>query len=94
MPVLSPRPGRAGCPWRQVAAAAAWARGTPVPCGGRWTRLTEQPKFPTDRELKAFEITTEAIDGWEKFFERKRRRLVRFLRTAAKLEEDLVWGIF
>jgi hypothetical protein len=56
--------------------------------------LTEQPKFPTDREIKAFEITTEALDGWERIFERKRRRLVRFLQTAAKLEEDLVWGIF
>ena len=56
--------------------------------------LTEQPKFLTRREIKAFEITTEALDGWERIFERKRRRLVRFLQAAAKLEEDLAWGIF
>jgi hypothetical protein len=56
--------------------------------------LTEQPRFPTRREIKAFDITPEALDGWEKVFERKRRRLVRFLRTAAKLEEDLEWGMF
>jgi hypothetical protein len=56
--------------------------------------LTEQPKFPTRREIKAFDIAPETLDGWEKLFERKRRRLVRFLRMAARLEEDLIWGIF
>ena len=56
--------------------------------------LTEQPKFATDREIKAFDITTEALDGWEMVFWKRRRRLVRFLRTAARMEEDLVWGMF
>ncbi len=56
--------------------------------------LTEQPKFPTDREIKAFDITPEDLDGWERVFWKRRRRLMRFLRTAAKLEEDLMWGIF
>jgi hypothetical protein len=56
--------------------------------------LTEKPKFPIDREIKAFEITAEALDDWERIFWKNRRRLVRFLRTAARLEEDLTWGIF
>ena len=50
--------------------------------------LTEKPKFPIDREIKAFEITAEALDDWERIFWKNRRRLVRFLRTAARLEED------
>jgi hypothetical protein len=59
--------------------------------GGSWA----QPRvIPTDREIKAFEITTEALDGWKRVFAKRRRRLVRFLRTAARSEEDLAWGIF
>lgn len=49
--------------------------------------------MPTKRQVKTNGITTEALEGWESTFRRNRRRLMRFLRMAAQLEEDLVWGI-
>jgi hypothetical protein len=57
--------------------------------------LNEQPQvIPTRRQIKAFDITPDALDGWDRLFWQNRRRLVRFLRMAAKLEEDLLWGLF
>ena len=46
------------------------------------------------QEVKAHHIAPEELDGWETTFRHNRRRLVRFLRRAAKLEEDLMWGVF
>ena len=57
--------------------------------------LTEKPRvMPSKWEIKAFSLAPEALEGWDKIFWRNRRRLVRFLQTAARLEEDLLWGIF
>ena len=57
--------------------------------------LNRKPQvMPTRREIKSFKITPEALEGWEATFWRNRQRLVRFLQTAARMEEDLVWGIF
>jgi hypothetical protein len=37
---------------------------------------------------------TRTVEEWHEMLKRRRRRLVRFLRTAARLEEDVAWGGF
>ncbi len=57
--------------------------------------LHRKPRvMPSRREVKVHHIAPEELDGWETIFRHNRRRLVRFLRMAAKVEEDLVWGVF
>ena len=51
--------------------------------------LNEQPRFPTPEEIVAFHMDGDA-GARERTFWRKRRHLVWLLRTAVKLEEDLV----
>ena len=57
--------------------------------------LNGQPRvIPTGREITSFNIKPGALEGWDTLFRLNRRRLVRFLRVAARLEEDLAWGLF
>ncbi len=49
--------------------------------------LNEQPRFSTAEEIVAFHADA---GTWERTFRRKRKHLVWLLRTAVKLDEDLV----
>ena len=56
----------------------------------------EEMRLPTAEELeerghKDFD-EAHSVEEWHRLLERKRGRLVRFLRTAVGLEEDLVRG--
>jgi len=58
-------------------------------------RLGEDGRLPLEQVLRLLDVlrsgkpSAEAV-GWGRVFRRRRQRLVRLLRTAAKLEEDLV----
>ncbi len=54
--------------------------------------LDKQPRFPTAEESVSFHMDAGA-GTWERRFAKKRRHLVWLLRTAVKLEEDLVCWI-
>jgi hypothetical protein len=68
------------------------------------TRLTvklgivqhEEMRLPTAEDLrerghKDFD-EAHGVEGWHRLLKRRRRRLVKFLQTAVRLEEDLVKG--
>ena len=54
--------------------------------------LHKEPRLPTAEEMVAFHMDADG-GTWERTFQRRRRHLVWLLRTAVRLEEDLVCWI-
>jgi hypothetical protein len=54
--------------------------------------LNEEPRFPTAKEIVAYNMAPGEVEGWERTFRHKRRNIVWLFQAALRLGEEIVYS--